>query len=148
MLEDQLNKDYIQAMKDRDSLKSSTLSFLKSQLKYVRIEKKVEKLEDADIIATIKKQIKQRQDSIEQYTAGNRQDLVDKEQKELDILKSYLPQELSENQLTVVIQETVKELGAASIKDMGKVMKAVGVKVAGKADNKLVSDLVKKALSI
>ena len=146
MIEEKINKDYIQAMKDRDTIKSSTLSFLKSQLKYVRMEKKTEKVEDVDIIATIKKQIKQRQDSIEQYTAGNRPELAAKEQKELDILKSYLPQEMSTEQLATVIQETMKEVQATSVKDMGKVMKAVSAKVAGQADNREISALVKKAL--
>lgn len=146
MLEEKINKDYIQAMKDRDAIKSSTLSFLKSQLKYVRIEKKTEKLEDADIIATIKKQIKQRQDSIEQYKMGNRLELAEKEQKESEVLKNYLPQEMSSEQLTAVIQETIKEVQAVSIKDMGKVMKAVSVKVAGQADNRAISELVKKVL--
>ena len=146
MLEEKINKDYIQAMKDRDAIKSSTLNFLKSQLKYVRIEKKTEKLEDVDIIPTIKKQIKQRQDSIEQYTKGNRPELAEKEQKELNVLKSYLPQEMSAEQLMGVIQAVIKEVQAESVKDMGKVMKAVGAKVAGQADNRMVSEFVKRAL--
>lgn len=147
MLEDQIQKDYIQAMKDRNTMKSSTLNFLRSQLKYVRIEKKTEQVDDADVIATIKKQIKQRQDSIEQYSKGNRQDLADKEEAELAVLRSYLPQELSETELSAMIAEAVKETAAVSMKDMGKLMKAVGTRTAGRADNKLVSELVKKALS-
>jgi len=79
MLEQQILKDYIQAMKDKDSLKSSVLSFLRAQLKNVIIEKKVDELEDQEVIAVIKKQVKQRQDSISQFEQGNRQDLVEKE---------------------------------------------------------------------
>lgn len=148
MLEQKINKDYIDAMKARDRVKSSTLNFLKSQLKYVIIEKKVTELPDPDVIVVIKKQIKQRQESIEQYQKGNRQDLADKEIAELAILKSYLPQEMSEAELNKIIQDVIKETQASSIKDMGKVMKAVGEKTAGRADNKVVSELVKKVLSL
>ena len=147
MLEEKINKDYIQAMKDRDTLRSSTLNFLRAQLKNVHIDKKVQVLEDTEVIAVIKKQIKQRQDSIEQYQKGGRQDLADKETQEMNILKSYLPQEMSEREIQAIISDAVKEVQAATIKDMGRVMKAVAPKVAGRADNKLVSELVKKALS-
>ena len=105
-------------------------------------------LPDPDVIVVIKKQIKQRQESIEQYQKGNRQDLADKEIAELAILKSYLPQEMSEAELNKIIQDVIKETQASSIKDMGKVMKAVGEKTAGRADNKVVSELVKKVLSL
>ena len=147
MLEERLNKDYIQAMKDRDSVKSSTLSFLRASVKNVRIEKRIEKVEDADVIVVIKKQVKQRQDSIEQYKAGNRMDLAQKEEAELAVLKSYLPEELSEEKISQIIREVIKETQASSIKDMGKIMKPVMDKTAGRADNKLVSELVKKILS-
>src|SRR5437867_13257835 len=103
MLEEQLMNDFKQAMKDKDAIKQSTISFLRSQLKYVLIEKKTDKLSDADIIPIIKKQIKQRQDSIEQFQKGGRTDLVDKEQKELAILKSYLPAEMSEAELEKLV---------------------------------------------
>ncbi len=147
LLEEKINSDYILAMKSRDKVKSATLNFLKSQLKYSHIEKKTEKLEDADVVIVIKKQIKQRQDSIEQFKLGNRIDLMDKEQAELDVLKSYLPQEMPEAEVRKIVEESIKESQAASIKDMGKVMKVIMPKVAGKADNKLVSDLVKELLS-
>lgn len=147
MIEEKINKDYIQAMKDRDTVRSSTLNFLRAHLKNVHIDKKISVLEDADVITIIKKQIKQRQDSIEQFQKGGRQELADKEIKEMEILKSYLPQEMSESDLQVIITRTVKELQASSMKDMGAVMKAVAPTVAGRADNKLVSELVRKALS-
>jgi len=92
-LDDQITQDYITAMKSRDPLKSGTINFLRAQLKNVRIEKRIEKLEDNDVIAVIKKQIKQRQDSIDQFRQGNRPDLVQKEEAELALLKGYLPQE-------------------------------------------------------
>ena len=147
MLEQQILKDYIQAMKDKDSLKSSVLSFLRAQLKNVIIEKKVDELEDQEVIAVIKKQVKQRQDSISQFEQGNRQDLVEKEKKELEILRLYLPEEMPEEETKKIIDQVVRELGASSMKDMGAVMKAVGLKTQGRADNKLVSNLVRQSLS-
>ena len=83
MLEDQINKDYVQSMKDKDKLRSTTVNFLRAQMKNVRIEKKCDQLEDSDVIAVIKKQVKQRQDSIEQFTKADRKDLADKEEQEL-----------------------------------------------------------------
>jgi uncharacterized protein YqeY len=110
------------------------------------MEKKKKSLEDSDCIVVIKRLIKQHQESIEQFKQGNRQDLVDKETKELEILKSYLPPELSEDEIKKIIEEAVTLTGAQDLKDMGKVMKEVAAKIAGRADNKLVSDLVKERL--
>ena len=147
MLEDQITNDYKQAMKDKDSLRVSTISFLRSQFKYAMIDKRVEKLDDEQAIFVIKKQIKQRQDSIEQFKNGNRADLVAKEEKELAILKGYLPQEMPESELKALIEEAIKVSGASSIKDMGNVMKVVLGRVAGRTDNKRVSDLVREQLA-
>ncbi len=147
MLDQKINQDYVVAMKARDQVRSSTLNFLRAQIKNVRIEKREETVSDADVIAVIKKQIKQRQDSIEQYAKGGRQDLADKETTELNILKEYLPKELSEEHIRAIIAETLNETQATSVKDMGKVMKGVMDKVAGNADNRLVSQLVKEALA-
>jgi uncharacterized protein len=147
MLEQNIQADYIKAMKDRDAVKSGTLSFLRSQLKNVMIDKRQDQLADADVIAVIKKQIKQRQDSIEQYEKGSRMDLAEKEKKELAILKAYLPEEMSADQLNPVIAAAIKEAQATGMKDMGAVMKIVVSQVAGKADNKMVSTLVREALA-
>ena len=147
MLEEQFQKDYFQAMKDRDTVKASTVNFLRAQLKNVRIEKRSETLEDKDVVVVIKKQIKQRQDSIEQYEKGGRKDLADKETAEMAILKSYLPEELSEQALQQFIEQAIRETGAQSMKDMGSVIKAVAAKAQGRADNRVVSELVKKALA-
>lgn len=146
-LEEQIDKDYIQAMKARDTARSSALSFLRSQIKYARIELKTERVEDKEVIVVLKKQIKQRQDSIDQFTQGGRTDLVAKEEQELAVLKSYLPAEMSAQEISSIIKEVIKTTGAASIKDMGKVMKEAGVQLAGRADNKMVSELVKAELS-
>jgi hypothetical protein len=147
MLEDKILNDYKEAMKSRDAVKVSTLSFLRSAMKNVGIDKKKDKLEDADVITVVKKQIKQRQDSIEQFKKGNRADLAQKEEKELEILKVYLPKELSADEVGKVVDEAVASTGAAGVKDMGKVMKEVMARTAGCADGKLVSDLVKERLS-
>jgi uncharacterized protein YqeY len=147
MLEDKIINDYKEAMKAKDSLKSSVLSFLRAELINVATAKKKKNLEDNDVIAVIRKQIKSRQDSIEQFTKGARLDLADKETKELGILKTYLPVEMSPDEIKKIIEEAVVALSAQGMKDMGKVMKEVGAKIAGKADPKLVSDLVKERLS-
>ncbi len=147
MLEERIAKDYVQAMKDRDHVRSSTLNFLRANLKNVRIDKRADHLEDGDVVGVIKKQIKQRQDSIDLYGQGGRQDLVEKESAEMAVLKGYLPHEISEEELKVFVQEAVRETGAQSMKDMGKVMKTLLVKVQGRADNKFVSAMVQKVLT-
>lgn len=146
MLEGKILNDYKEAMKNKDTAKASTLSFLRAALKNLAIEKKKEKLEDSDVIPVIKRQVKQRQDSIEQFKKGNRADLVEKEEKELQILKSYLPQELPVDEIKAIIKAVITEIGASGPKDMGKVMKEVMAKVAGRADGKLLSTLVREQL--
>lgn len=147
MLEEQILKEYQEAMKARDTLKSSVLSLLRAELMNVALAKKKNKLDDNEIIVVIKKQIKQRQDSIEQFTKGNRPELALKETKELEILKNYLPPEMPEEEIKKIIEEAVGVCAASGMKDMGKVMKELNLKVAGKADGKLVSDLVRQRLS-
>ena len=144
MLEEKILNDYKSAMKARDNLKSSVLSFLRADMINQATAKKKTALDDAEIIAVIKKQIKQRQDSIEQFTKGNRLEMADKEKKECEILKTYLPPELSESQIKVLIEEAIASTGASSAKDMGRVMKEVLAKTGGQADNQTVSALVKE----
>jgi len=147
MLEEKILNDYKEAMKSRDTLKSSVLSFLRADMLNQATAKKKDKLDDSEIIVVIKKQIKQRQDSIEQFTKGNRIEMAEKEKKESEILKSYLPPELSIEQIKALIEEAVVSTGASEIKDMGRLMKELTVKIAGGADGKLVSDLVRQRLS-
>ncbi len=146
-LEDRIKQDYIQAMKDKDGRKVTTLSFLRAQIKNASIEKKTEALSDVEIIAIIKKQVKQRLDAIAQFEKGGREDLVEKEKMEVEILKTYLPEEMPLQELEAIINEIIQQTGAMSMKDMGKVMKEVLPKVAGRADSKTVSDIVRKKLS-
>ncbi|HXI83800.1 MAG TPA: GatB/YqeY domain-containing protein [Verrucomicrobiae bacterium] len=147
MLMDKIAADMKDAMRAKDAIRLSTLRLLKSAVEYHKIEKKQEQLTDADVAAVIKKQIKQRQDSIEGFEKGGRADLVEKEKAELVVLKSYLPEELSQAQVEEVVKATIAELGASTKTEMGKVMKAVQVKLAGRADNRLVSQIVSANLA-
>ncbi|RJP29623.1 MAG: GatB/YqeY domain-containing protein [Candidatus Omnitrophota bacterium] len=147
LLEEKILNDYKDALKKKDAPRSSALSYLRSQLKNIAIDKKKDVLDDNEVVIVIKKQIKKLEDSIEQFKKGMRQDLVEKESAELDLLKSYLPQELAAEELKKIVDETVSALGAVSLKDMGRVMKEVIEKSQGRADNKLVSDLVRAKLS-
>jgi uncharacterized protein YqeY len=146
-LEDKISQDYVAAMKERDTFRSSVLSFLRAQVKNVKIDKRIEKVPDDEVTSIIKKQIKQRQDSINQFTSGGRQDLAEKEEKEMKVLQSYLPAQASPEAINAAIEEVIKSTGATSIKDMGKVMKEALVKLAGTADNQQVSAQVKERLS-
>ena len=143
MLEEKILNDYKEAMKARDTLKSSVLSFLRADMMNLAVAKKKKALDDSEVITVIKKQIKQHQDSIEQFTKGERLEMAEKEKKELAILKEYLPPEVSADEIKKVIEEVVVALVASGMKDMGKVMKEVNAKLAGAADGKLVSDLVR-----
>ncbi|HAH19767.1 MAG: glutamyl-tRNA amidotransferase [Omnitrophica WOR_2 bacterium GWF2_43_52] len=147
MLEEKILEDYKQALKAKDAEKVSTISFLRSQMKNLAIDKRQNALTDEDVISVLRKLVKQRRDSIEQFKAGNRQDLVEKEAKELEILLAYLPQQVSDEKMKEIIEEVVKATGATSIQDMGKVMKELMAKFAGRSDNKLVSELVRQRLT-
>ncbi len=146
MLEEKIFKDYQIALKEKNSVKSSILNFLRSEINYYKIEKQKDKLDEQDIILVIKKQVKSHQDSIEQFEKGNRADLADKEKKELEILKTYLPQEISESELKAIIEEVLSSIPNVTIKEMGKIMKEVMAKTSGRADGKSVSDLVRQRL--
>jgi uncharacterized protein YqeY len=146
-LEEKINQDYIAAMKARDSFTSGVLSFLRAQIKNVKVDKRLEVVADEDVFSVIKKQAKQRQDSITQFKAGGRNDLAEKEEKELVVLKSYLPVEMPAEKLKGIIEEVVTATGAASMKDMGRVMKEVQSRVGAQADNQTIGVFVKERLS-
>jgi uncharacterized protein YqeY len=146
MLTDKIDSEMKVAMRAKDAARLSTLRMLKSAVEYYKIEKKQEKLTDADVVAVIRKQIKQRQDSIDGFEKGGRTDLVDKEKAELVVLKSYLPDELSQEQIEEIVKAVIAEVGASTKADMGKVMKAVQAKAAGRADNRLVGQIVSAQL--
>ena len=146
MLEEKIFNDYKEAMKSKDTLKSAALSFLRAEMLNVAIAKKKKGLDDSEVISVIRKQAKGRQEAIEQFKKGNRQDLVDKETRELEILKGYLPPELSQEEIRKVIEEAVAETGAQGMKDMGKVMVQAMPKLKGRADGSQVSRMVRDLL--
>lgn len=145
-LKQQILDDTKTAMKAKDMDRVNTLRFLTSAIKNKEIEIRPNELTDEDVLSVLRKSVKQRQDSIEQYKAAQRADLADKEQAELQIIESYLPQQLSAEVIEKFVKEAIAEVGASSMKDMGGVMKVVMAKTQGAADNKIVSELVKKSL--
>ena len=145
-LKERLDEDMKQAMRERAQLKLDTIRMLKSAIKYREIEL-MKPLDDAGVNGVIATEIKRRRDSVEQYRAGNRQDLADKEQKEIEFLQAYLPQQLTEDEVRAKVDEAVKKVGAQGMKDMGAVMKALMPEVQGRADGKAVSEMVKSRLS-
>ena len=144
-LRQDIHKDIAVAMKSGDKDRLSTVRMLMSAIKYKEVDAHRE-LTDEETIAVISTLVKQRQDSIEQFTKGNRMDLVEKETKELEVLRTYLPPQLSETEVRDIIKKAVAETGAQGQKDMGKLMKVVMPQVKGKADGKLVNDIVKEVL--
>ena len=145
-LKAQITEDMKTAMRAKDSARLGTIRLLQAAMKQKEVDERVE-LDDAAIIAIVDKLIKQRKDSIAAYETANRQDLADVEKAEMEVLKVYLPERMSETEITAAVQAIVAEVGAAGPGDMGKVMGAVKSKLAGKADMSLVSAAVKAALS-
>jgi uncharacterized protein YqeY len=137
-----IEDDMKAALKQGDALKLSTLRMLISSVRMLELEKQLKSIEDGDVIQILQKHAKQRKESIDQFTKGNRPELAEKEAKELKILEAYLPKQLSEEELMAVIRQAMTDTGASTKADMGKVMKAVTEKTRGKADGKVVSQLV------
>jgi uncharacterized protein YqeY len=145
-LEERLVEEMKQAMKSNEKLRLSTIRMIRTSVKNKEIEVR-KKLEDEEILRVIQGMLRKSEESVEQFRAGGRMDLVEKETQEMEILKSYLPQSLSREEILKVIDETIQENQASSLKDLGKVMKSVMSKLAGKADGKLINQLVKERLS-
>lgn len=139
--------DMKEAMKSKDTVRLEAIRFLQSQIKYKEIEVRPNTITNDEVLQVIKKLVKQRKESIEQFTAANRQDLVDKEVAELKIIESFLPAQMSKEQVEAVVAEVIAELKATTIKDMGPVMKAVTAKTMGAADNKMVSEVIRSKLA-
>ncbi len=145
-LKDQITEDMKAAMRAKDAARLLTIRGLLAACKQREVDERIV-LDDVAVIAIVDKLVKQRKDSITQFTAGNRQDLVDKEAAELQVLEAYLPQRLGADEVAAEVAKVVAELGASGPGDMGKVMAAVKARLAGKADMGLVSAAVKKALA-
>jgi len=135
-----IEKELKKAQKEKNEIKISSLRMLKADIHNKAIQKK-EELKDEEIVKVIQKQVRQHKESIEQFTKGNRDDLVDKEKKELAILETFLPKSLSDDELQKIVKRVIEETKATSKKEMGKVIKEVIARAKGSADGKRVSEI-------
>lgn len=147
-IKDRLTNDMKQAMKDKEAgkLRLSVIRMVRANIKYVEIDKKKE-LSEEEVLDVLAKEVKMRRDSMEEFKKGNRPDLVENLEQEIDILMQYLPQQLNEQEVRVFVAEAVKEAQATNAKDMGKVMAILMPKVKGRADGKLVNSIVREFLN-
>ena len=145
-IKEELMKDLKESMQQKDMLRKDTVTMLRAAI--LQIEKDTQKeLTESEIEGIVAKEIKKRKDSISDYEKGGRQDIVDTVNKEIQILEKYLPEQLTEEEILSLVKEAIENTGAASMKDMGKVMGALKEKTTGKADGKVVSDMVKQELA-
>ena len=146
-LKERLQNDLKTAMKEKDKFKRDVVRFVMSAIKQIEVDERKE-LSDADIEAILVKQIKQRNDSIEQFREGGREDLVEKNERELEILRSYLPEPMSEDEVRGVLSDIIAETGAKSMKDMGRVMGEAKKRIGSRAEGKLINQIAKELLSV
>ena len=145
-MKDELLQDLKEAMKNKDTLRKDTITMLRAAI--LQVEKDSQKtLTDDEICAIVAKEVKKRKESVKEYEDAGRQDIADSLKQEVEILSKYLPEQLSQDEIVKLVEDAVKESGAASPRDMGKVMSILRPKTAGKADGKLVSDIVKEKLA-
>jgi uncharacterized protein YqeY len=145
-LKEQLKEDLKTAMRDKEVVKRDSIRAINTMIKQIEVDERRE-LDDDEIIKLIQKGIKQREEAITQYKAASRDDLVQKEQEQVDVFMLYLPKQLSDEELESGMKELIIQTGATTIKDMGKVMGAATKKFAGVADGKRINEMVKKLLS-
>lgn len=144
-LKAQISEDMKSAMRAKDSARLGTIRLLQAAIKQREVDERIE-LDDSNVIAVIEKMLKQRRDSIAAYESANRHDLADVEKFEVTVLQTYLPQQLTEDEIKVILEKVVVDTGAAGIKDMGKVMAEIKPLVAGRADMGKISGLIKTRL--
>ncbi|MCM8787472.1 MAG: GatB/YqeY domain-containing protein [Candidatus Omnitrophica bacterium] len=145
-LEEKIYKDYVEALKKGEKEKVAFLSFIRAELKNYALKINKNTLDESQIIGQLKKLKKQLQDAKELAATAKNSDFIFRTEREIEILNQYLPKELSEDEVLSIVKDTITEVSATSIKDMGRVMKAVLEKINNRADAKFVSDLVKKQL--
>lgn len=145
-IREQITADIKAAMIAKDSIKLNTLRFLQSAIKNKEIDSRPQPITADDVLGVIKKLVKQRKESIEQFSNAGRMDLAEQETAELKFLEVYLPAQMTAEQITKVVEEVIAETGAKTVKDMGTVMKAVMAKTAGAADGKIISEVIKSKL--
>lgn len=144
-LKAQVSEDMKTAMRAKDSVRLGAIRLLQAAIKQREVDERIE-LDDSNVIAVIEKMLKQRRDSIAAYESANRHDLADVEKFEVTVLQTYLPQQLTEDEIKAILEKVVVESGAAGIKDMGKVMAEIKPLVAGRADMGKISGLIKTRL--
>jgi hypothetical protein len=144
-LNERLNEDMKQAMKDKDKFRLSVIRMLRSSIKNVEIDQR-RPLEDSEVLDILQREVKQRKDSLQEFKKAGRDDLVESVQAEIAIINEYLPKQLTEEEIKAVVQQTIQEVGASSKADMGKVMGALMPKVKGRADGRLVNQIVQQFL--
>jgi len=145
-IKDRLKRDLKEAMVNKDSFKRDTIRFLNAAIKQIEVDERRE-LSDDDIVKIIQKSIKQREDAAKQYQEASRDDLYQKETKEANLLKEYLPKQLEIGEIKEIVTNIINETGAKSMKDMGNVMKIATQKIGSRSDGKTVSSVVKELLS-
>lgn len=143
---EKLSEDLKNALRSREKDKLSVIRMVKAGIKNKEIEK-MSPLNEEEVYALLNSMIRQRKDSIEQFSKGGREDLVKQEEKELSIIQSYLPPQLTEDKIKEMIKDAIGETGASSLRDTGKVMKIIIPRIKGRFDSKLLNELVKRALS-
>lgn len=146
-LQERINEDLKVYMKSKDTFKLGVVRMVKGAVQLEKINLKREELSDDEIIKLISKQIKMRKDSIAEFTKAGRDDLVQQNEKEIDVLKEYMPEEMSEEEVINIINEAISSIGASNIKEMGKVMREVTPKVSGRFDMGRVSSIIKEKLN-
>jgi uncharacterized protein YqeY len=144
-LKEQLKSDLKEAMRAKDVIKRDAIRAINTMIKQIEVDQRVD-LDDNEVIKLIQKGIKQRQEAIEQFQSASRDDLVQKEQSQIDIFNLYLPKQLSDTELESIVKQIIEQTGATSMKDMGKIMQPAKEKVGGGADGKRINEMVKKLL--
>ncbi|EGL16566.1 MULTISPECIES: GatB/YqeY domain-containing protein [Paenibacillus] len=144
-LSERLNDDMKQAMKSQDKFTLSVIRMVKASIKNIEIDQR-RTLDDNEVLDVLNREVKQRKDSLQEFKNAGRDDLADSLHAEIDILMKYLPQQLTEEEVSAIVKQTIQEVGASSKADMGKVMSALMPKVKGRADGKLVNQLVQQNL--
>ena len=145
-LKEQLKEDLKTAMREKEVVKRDSIRAINTMIKQIEVDER-RVLDDAEVIKLVQRGIKQREEAISQYRAASRDDLVQKEQEQVDVFMLYLPKQLSDEELENGMKEIISEVGATSLKDMGKVMGVASKKFAGVADGKRINEMVKKLLS-
>ena len=144
-LKEKLQEDLKSSMKNKDTIRKSVITLVRAAIKQIEVDQRVE-LDDVAVMDIISKQLKQRNDSLAEFEKAGREDLIEETKSEIQVLKEYLPQQLSEEELEKIVIETIAEVGATSMRDMGKIMAIIKPKTAGRADGRKINELVKKNL--